>query len=219
MLSETNQTSDETLNQLDKAWSRLHGDILLLLWIIELLRNSKEHPISDEAINLNAVEKHFRDFCASMNQTTDFRFDRLGGLMCLITSITVGLFETRKALHQNDQKTVDEEFTKIFGCYETQIDRFKIDVTLMNSEIKEDREQKTALTILHRVRNSLSHGRYEINDKEIIVKDQTSSGEQTADFRFEHFYFLDYAYSASHALLKTFQQLELYKSKSNEHTQ
>lgn len=209
-----NQTDDTTLNLLQIVWGRVHNDMMLLFWITSLAAKRQQLPNSDEARGLDSAEENFRVFCQTYDQNSDFRVDRVNSLLGITNSIIVDLSESRKKLGPVDRNKFDQRFANKFGSYDAQCEKFKIRIKLMNGENSQDRSQMTAFTILTRIRNSLSHGRYETEDSGITFRDQMRDGSPTAEFHIPAFNFLNYAYQVSCAFLYSLQELGLYNKVS-----
>lgn len=179
---------------------KAHLQILLLHWITERLAERQ----SNKDYSINAIEADFHQHCKKFNHNVDFRFDRGDTILMLTYPIFVAGVEAIGRHSRSDD--IIQVIQSRLGSYAEVQSCFQIKIDVME-HLKGEQEQST-WTILRRIRNSLSHFRYEYlpYDGTISLSDR-HNGKETARFSMPLMTMLDLAYRFGHSCCLAGQSL------------
>ena len=154
-----------------------HLQVTFLGWVTARLRSRQDYESSkggssDTARAITAIEEDFRQFCKEYKQITNFRFDRGDALLILATPLIVGGVESiDKIDSNNDKDNIISYIEDSLHCFQHFIGKAKI------LEPKGEK-QPGVWTLIRRLRNSLSHFRYEYNPNTGEIQFQDFHGDK-----------------------------------------
>ena len=188
---------------------KAHGQVLLLHWITNHLgeRQRSGNPA------LDAIERDFKVYGKTHGQSVDYRFDRGDDLLVFTQSLVVGGVESVERIGCETTKIEIKEFVKErLNCF---------DGVWSSGILEPEREGEdvTTWTLARRLRNSLSHFRYEyeVETGTIRIMDvRHGNGQQTADFKMTLFNVLDFSYRFGHACALWAEQNGICPSEAGE---
>lgn len=171
---------------------KAHEQMLILLWVTQRLKSRQDDENSDVAHAVSAIEQDFIEWGLEFRQRIDFRFDKGDGLLILASPLIVGGVESIRRID------VEHDRDNIINYLDNQLDDFlrpmiNIATTL---EPYHGEPRPSNWTLVRRLRNSLSHFRYEYDPDsgDIRFEDFNNQGAQTMNLTIPLISVLDLAY-------------------------
>lgn len=166
----------------------VHIQVLLLHWAVHRLAERQSTP-GDHGIE--KVEEDFVSYCEQNKQALDFRLDRGLSLIGVVYFLIVSSMEVASRLDAQDKKIVEDEVEKSIGGY----DIVKNSVTITSMQPLKSGDSVSTWTLVKRLRNSLSHARYEyVPESGMVQFEDFWNAKKTAKFEMNAFCLYDFAY-------------------------